>query len=65
MAERQGENSVKKKKKAMDEVVVSNQFLVDLLAPFLPMEKIFDFVVDGSTGKIHIFYKKGGVKNTT
>jgi hypothetical protein len=58
---------MKKRKPAMESVTISREFLRDLLAPFHPMEKIYDVVYDGTPGidKVIVYYKKGGVENNS
>lgn len=52
------------KKRKLSQREVSNDFLTSLLAPFIPMSEFVDLVVDGETGKIMIYYKEGGVKDS-
>lgn len=56
------------KRKKLESIEVSKQFLKELLTPFaqMPNGKISDFVVDGDTDRVRIYFcKEGGVSNTS
>jgi len=53
------------KKKKLESVKVSKKFLQELLTPFVIIGKISDFVVEGGTDNVYIYYTmEGGVNNT-
>ena len=53
---------MKQKRKKLDEVKVSKDFLIQLLAPFHPMRMISDFVIDED--KVIILCRKEVTENT-